>query len=123
MPDTFIVMAGGAIGAALRFHSTRWIAALTGSGWPTGTLAVNLVGGLAMGVLAGLLQKKGLADGWRLFLGVGILGGFTTFSAFSLEMMDLIEQGRWLGSAAYAGLSVAGSVLMLGLGLYLVRLT
>lgn len=122
MPDTFIVMAGGAIGAALRFHSTRWIAALTGTGWPTGTLAVNLIGGLAMGVLAGMLQKRGLADGWRLFFGVGILGGFTTFSAFSLETMELMQQGRWMDSAAYAGLSVAGSVLMLGLGLYLARM-
>lgn len=123
MPDTFIVMVGGAIGAALRFHSTRWIGGLLGMSWPAGTLAVNLIGGLAMGVLAGLLEKRGLAEGWRLFLGVGILGGFTTFSAFSLEMVDLIQQGRWMGSAAYAGLSVAGSVLMLGLGLYLVRLT
>jgi CrcB protein len=121
MPDTFLVMAGGAIGAASRFHIGRWVVALSGGGWPTGTLAVNLLGGLLMGVLAGLLHKRGLAEGWRLFLGVGILGGFTTFSAFSLEMMELIEQGRWLGSAAYAGLSVAGSVAMLAIGLYAVR--
>ena len=121
MPDTFLVMAGGAIGAASRFHIGRWVGALSGGGWPTGTLSVNLLGGLLMGVLAGLLHKRGLAEGWRLFLGVGILGGFTTFSAFSLEMMELIEQGRWLGSAAYAGLSVAGSVAMLAIGLYGVR--
>lgn len=122
MPDTFLVMAGGALGAAMRFHFVRWTDALTGAGWPAGTFMVNVTGGLLIGLLAGILQKKGLADGWRLFLGVGILGGFTTFSAFSLEMMDLIQQGRWMGSAAYAGLSVAGSVLMLGLGLYLARL-
>ncbi len=121
MPDTFVVMAGGAIGAALRFHIGRWIGAMIGSGWPAGTLAVNLIGGLLMGVLAGFLHKRGLAEGWRLFLGVGILGGFTTFSAFSLEMMDLLEQGRWMGSAAYAGFSVAGSVAMLALGLCAVR--
>lgn len=122
MPDTFLVMAGGAIGAGLRFHSTRWIGGLFGTSWPGGTLAVNLIGGLAMGVLAGMLQRKGLADGWRLFFGVGILGGFTTFSAFSLEMMVLIQNGRWIDGAAYAALSVAGSVLMLALGLHLVRL-
>jgi fluoride exporter len=86
-------------------------------------LAVNLIGGLAMGVLAGLMQKFDLAQGWKLFVGVGILGGFTTFSAFSLEMMTLLQDGRWASGAAYAGLSVAGSVMMLGLGLYLVRLT
>ena len=121
MPDTFLVMAGGAIGAASRFHIGRWVGALSGVGWPAGTLAVNLIGGLLMGVLAGVLHKRGLAEGWRLFLGVGVLGGFTTFSAFSLEMMDLIEQGRWLGSAAYAALSVAGSVAMLAIGLTAVR--
>jgi fluoride exporter len=121
MPDTILVMAGGAIGAALRFHIARWVGAISASGWPMGTLTVNLIGGLLMGVLAGYLHKRGLAEGWRLFFGVGLLGGFTTFSAFGLEMMDLIQQGRWMGSAAYAGMSVAGSVAMLALGLYAVR--
>lgn len=120
MPDTVLVMAGGAVGAALRFHTGRWIGAL-GGGWPVGTLAVNLLGGLAMGLLAGLLVKRGLVDGWRLLLGVGLLGGFTTFSAFSLEMVTLVQDGRWSAATAYAALSVVGSMAMLTVGLGLVR--
>lgn len=121
MPDTVLVMAGGAVGAALRFHTGRWIGALGGGGWPVGTLAVNLIGGLAMGLLAGLMVKKGLADGWRLLLGVGLLGGFTTFSAFSLEMVTLVQDGRWSAASAYAALSVFGSMAMLAIGMVVVR--
>ena len=121
MSDTVLVMAGGAIGAALRFHTGRWVGLLTGGGWPAGTLAVNLIGGLAMGLLAGLLVKKGLSDGWRLMLGVGLLGGFTTLSAFSLEMVTLVQEGRWSAACAYAALSVIGSMAMLALGLGMVR--
>lgn len=121
MSDTFLVMAGGAAGAALRFHVGRWVSAVSSGDWPMATLIVNLAGGLAMGVLAGLLARKGLSEGWRLLFGVGLLGGFTTFSAFSLEMMTMIEADRWAAAGGYALLSVAGSVAMLALGLTLVR--
>lgn len=121
MSDTFLVMAGGAIGAASRFHIGRLVGPFTGSGWPTATLAVNLIGGLAMGLLAGAMLRGGMADGWRLFFGVGLLGGFTTFSAFSLEMVQLIQAGRWIDGVGYALASVIGSVLFLGAGLWLVR--
>lgn len=121
MSDMFLVMAGGAAGAALRFHVGRWVSAFSSADWPMATLIVNLAGGLAMGVLAGLLARKGLSEGWRLLFGVGLLGGFTTFSAFSLEMMTMIEADRWAAAGGYALLSVAGSVAMLALGLTLVR--
>ncbi len=121
MSDTFLVMAGGAIGAASRFHIGRLIGPFTGNGWPVATLAVNLVGGLAMGLLAGAMLRGGFADGWRLFVGVGLLGGFTTFSAFSMEMMQMLQDGRWVDGVGYATVSVIGSVALLAAGLWLVR--
>jgi fluoride exporter len=121
MSDTILVMAGGAIGAASRFHISRLIGPFAGNGWPTATLAVNLVGGLAMGLLAGAMVRSGLADGWRLFVGVGLLGGFTTFSAFSMEMVQLLQDGRWVDGVGYAAVSVIGSMLLLAAGLWVVR--
>ena len=121
MSDTFLVMAGGAIGAASRFHIGRLIGPFTGSGWPTATLAVNLVGGLAMGLLAGAMLRGGMADGWRLFVGVGLLGGFTTFSAFSMEMVQLLQDGRWVDGVSYAVVSVIGSMILFAAGLWVVR--
>jgi fluoride exporter len=121
MSNTFLVMAGGAIGAASRFHIGRLIGPFAGSGWPVATLAINLVGGLAMGLLAGAMLRGGLADGWRLFVGVGLLGGFTTFSAFSMEMVQLLQDGRWADGIGYAVVSVIGSVALLAAGLWMVR--
>lgn len=121
MSDTFLVMAGGAIGAASRFHIGRLIGPFSTAGWPTATLAVNLIGAAAMGLLAGAMLRTGMADGWRLFVGVGVLGGFTTFSAFSMEMVQLLQDGRWVDGIGYAAVSVIGSVLLLAAGLWLVR--
>lgn len=116
-------MAGGAIGAGLRFLLGRFTLHQFGPGFPWGTLTVNLAGGLAMGLLAGLLARFGTGgEGWRLFVGVGILGGFTTFSAFSLETANMIERGAIGLAAGYALVSVIGSVLALFAGLWLVRM-
>ena len=122
MEQTFAVMAGGAIGAALRFH-TGLVATRIGSAswWPAGTLSVNLIGALAMGLLAGAAMRTPLSDGWRLFLGTGLLGGFTTFSAFSLELFRLLEQQDWAAAAAYAALSVGGTVALVAAGFALAR--
>lgn len=120
MQSLFLVMAGGATGAALRYGLSLWLAA-PGNAWPWATLLANCAGGLAMGLLAGVLASRGLADGWRLLLGVGLLGGFTTFSAFSLEMVEMIAGGRMLAALAYALASVAGSVLLLWVGLTITR--
>lgn len=123
MPHLFLVMAGGAIGAGLRFLLGRWTLHLFGPGFPWGTLSANIAGGLAMGVLAGLLARFGAgSEGWRLFLGVGILGGFTTFSAFSLETANMIERGAMGLAAGYALVSVIASVAALFVGLWLVRI-
>lgn len=122
MNATLLVMAGGALGAGARYQLGRLLFHWSGPGFPYGTLAANLAGGLLMGVLAGVLARSSFADEpWRLFIGVGLLGGFTTFSAFSLEVMNMIERGNFAMAAGYALLSVCGSVLALFGGLLAVR--
>jgi CrcB protein len=112
-------MAGGAIGAAARYLAASSLG-LRG-GWPLGTFVVNLVGGFLMGLLAALVLKGSASETTRLFIGVGILGGFTTFSAFSLEGFQMIERGQWGLAALYAGASVIGSIAALAIGFGLVR--
>lgn len=122
MQSTLFVMAGGALGAAMRFQLGRLAIRLFGPGWPWGTFAANILGGLLMGVLVGILARTGGGENWRLFVGVGLLGGFTTFSSFSLEAVNMIERGDWSGAAIYVGASAAGAILALFAGLWLVRL-
>lgn len=106
MYSTILVMSGGAIGAGLRFGLSRALP-YTGQGWPWSTFAANILGGLAMGVLAAwVLRGDNSAEPLRLFVGVGVLGGFTTFSAFSLEMVKMIEQGQTGLATGYALASV-----------------
>lgn len=119
--NLLLVMSGGAVGAGARYLVGRAALAAFGSGYPWGTLAVNLGGGLAMGLLAGMVARESLGEPWQLLLGVGVLGGFTTFSAFSLEMAAMVERGALAGALGYALLSVAGSLLALFAGLYAVR--
>jgi CrcB protein len=123
MPPLFLVMIGGAIGAGFRFHIGNVALRNMGPNFPWGTWIINLLGGLLMGVLAGTLAKGPALQGepLRLFLGVGVLGGFTTFSAFSLETANMLIRGDHVQAAAYAVSSVAGSVLMLFVGLLLTR--
>ena len=117
------VALGGALGASLRHGANVLALKALGPGWPWGTVFVNLAGGLAMGLLVGWLAFRGEAGAqtWRLFLGVGLLGGFTTFSAFALDAMVMIERKAFASAALYMGVSVAGAVLALGLGLMLAR--
>lgn len=122
MPQLFLVMAGGAIGAGMRFLLERFTLHHLGPAFPCGTLTANIAGSLAMGILAGLLARFSAGgEGWRLFVGVGILGGFTTFSAFSLETTTMIQRGALGMATGYALLSVIGSLAALFVGLWLVR--
>ena len=114
-------MLGGALGAGARFLVGRAALGWAGPDLPWGTLAVNLLGGLLMGLLAGVLARHGAGEGWRLFGGVGVLGGFTTFSAFSLDIITMVERGQPALALGYALLSVIGAVLALFAGLQLVR--
>jgi len=117
-----LVMIGGAIGAAFRFHISTVALRQLGTAFPYGTWLVNLLGGLLMGVLPGVVARAPIdGEPLRLFLGVGVLGGFTTFSAFSLETFNMLTRGEYLMATAYAVSSVAGSVLMLFLGVGLSR--
>ena len=119
MNPIFSVMAGGALGAAARYLASLALAAR--GGFPYATLAVNLLGGFAMGVLAALVLRGVASESLRLFVGVGILGGFTTFSAFSLESFQMIQRGQIAVASGYAIASVIGSIAALALGFAVVR--
>lgn len=105
------VAAGGALGSVARYLSMVLIGQTVGMGFPWGTLFVNIVGSAIMGVLAelGALAWQPAPD-LKLFLTVGILGGFTTFSTFSLDVALLVERHSWPLAALYVGLSVTLSV-------------
>lgn len=121
MQAYLLIALGGGIGAVSR-HGLGQVALRTfGPGFPVGTLAANVVGGLLMGLLAGWLATKDGGNNLRLFLGVGLLGGFTTFSAFSLDAWLMLEKGRYGSFAAYVGGSVILAILALAMGLILAR--
>ncbi len=124
MPTVILwVAAGGAIGASLRFLVVRWAGHALGLAFPYGTLIVNVAGSLVMGVAAVMMMERFPGSWGRLspFLMTGILGGFTTFSAFSLDALFLIERGRNLAAVSYIGGSVMLSILGLWAGLALAR--
>ena len=123
MVALLLVMAGGAVGSGARYLTGRAAFAAFGPHYPFGTLAVNLLGGFAMGVLAGLLARLPVpGENWRLLLGVGVLGGYTTFSSFSLELVTMLQRGDWPLALGYALISVIGAVAALFAGLMLARI-
>ena len=120
MKSLILVMIGGGVGAGLRHLLGRWLAqASVASGWPWGTFAVNILGGLGMGLLIGWLAHsgRGVDHDLRLLLGVGLLGGFTTFSAFSLEMALMMQRGEMTMAFGYAAASVVIALLAVFAGL------
>jgi CrcB protein len=134
-PPTFLtsslyVALGGGAGSWLRYMIGRlWIGAIgpvAASAFPWATLTVNILGSFAMGALAGWLARHGGADagggeGWRLLLGVGLLGGFTTFSAFSLELGTFIQRGSLATAALYMLVSLVAGIAGLFAGLVVMR--
>ena len=117
-----IVFIGAGIGGALRHGVNSVSARLLGNEFPWGTLAVNILGSLVMGLLAGYFAFKGeAAQAWRLFLTTGILGGFTTFSAFSLDTALLYERGANATMILYVAGSVVLSIVAVFVGLALMR--
>ena len=123
MNGFLLVALGGAVGASLR-HGVGLVAVRhLPLGWPWGTGFVNIAGSLAMGLLAGWLALKaeGASQEARLFLATGVLGGFTTFSAFSLEVANMLRAGETLKAGLYAGLSVLLGVSALFIGLWMAR--
>ena len=126
MTASLLVAAGGALGSWLRFCVGRvWVSALgpvRASGFPWSTLTVNVVGSLAMGLVVGWLARSGNSgEATRLLAAVGVLGGFTTFSSFSLEVVSLIQRAQPGPAALYVAISLAAGFLSLWFGLLLMR--
>jgi fluoride exporter len=122
VPIVLWVAAGGAIGAAMRYGVNVWSGRTFGSDFPWHTLIVNVLGCLAMGVLIELFALRLSANTeTRAFLTTGVLGGFTTFSAFSLDFALLVERKAYANAAFYASSSVILSLLAVFAGLAVVR--
>ena len=121
MFDLFLVAVGGAIGAGIRHLTNIGALRLVGANYPWGTMAINIVGSFAMGLFIATLMRRGGSNEVRLFVATGILGGFTTFSAFSLDFATLWERGATLPAFGYALASVLGAIFALFVGLWLAR--
>jgi CrcB protein len=118
-----IVFVGAGLGGAFRLGVNQAAARLLGLAFPFGTLAVNIVGSLVMGLLTEyFVLRSGLSHELRLFLTTGILGGFTTFSTFSWDTVALWERGHWATSLIYVALSILLSMGALIVGLTIIRL-
>ena len=122
MKMILMVAMGGAIGSSFRYlvgvAATRFL----GIGFPWGTMIVNITGSFIMGVLIALLALRfSVGNEVRAFLAIGVLGGFTTFSSFALDVVSLYEKKQYFASMGYISISVMGSILALFLGLFVVR--
>jgi fluoride exporter len=116
-----LVGAGSFIGGICRYLLSTLIHSKTPSGFPYGTLVVNLAGCLLIGILYGVFEKTDISTGWRLFMVTGLLGGFTTFSAFSIETFSLLKSGHAALAVLYILLSVAGGVGLSFIGAWIIK--
>lgn len=122
MLQLLTIAGGGALGAVLRFGMSSYIYRLLGRDFPYGTLAVNLVGSLVMGILFILFVERGLVSAeWRSAIIIGFLGAFTTFSTFSIETLMLVESGELSRAALNVVLSVTLCLAATWLGLVMGR--
>lgn len=122
MMQIVAIAGGGAVGALMRFWVAGWVYGLLGRGFPWGTLVVNVSGSLVMGLLYVLLvERMNVAPEWRALLLVGFLGAFTTFSTFSLETLNLIEDGQLLRAMMNVLLSVVLCIAAAWVGMVLGR--
>jgi CrcB protein len=107
MTRVLAIAAGGAVGSVLRYWMSAWVHSFAGRGFPYGTLAVNVLGCLLMGFLFALFVERLSSDSAvRAGILIGVLGGFTTFSSFSIETFNLLEDGLWLKAGINAGASL-----------------
>lgn len=117
------VAMGGALGAAARYALVRVTDSQAGSGFPVGHFVANIIGSILIGILIVMLATRADAQWLRLFLITGVLGAFTTFSAFSLDTINLLERGQWLLASGYVVASVALCIGGCALGMLVGRLT
>jgi len=117
-----VVFVGAGIGGTIRHGMNIWVARLMGTHFPWHTLVINITGSLVMGLVAGWFIEHNEDGHLRLFLATGILGGYTTFSAFSLDAVLLWQRHEHLLAALYIGGSVVGAVVGLAVGLWIVKL-
>ena len=124
MQNVLLVALGSALGGVARYMVTGWISARMVPTFPWGTLTVNILGSALIGLIAGLgdAGRVGLPTESRTFLMIGLLGGFTTFSSFSLETLRLLHDGAWLRAAGNVGASVLLCLAGVALGYRLARL-
>ena len=111
---------GSFIGGALRYLISLMMSSKS-EGFPVGTLAVNIFGCFVIGIVLGFADKEAISQDWKIFLTTGILGGFTTFSAFSYETVALLREGDFWNALAYVAASVVGGLIVTYLGVSLVR--
>jgi CrcB protein len=122
MTHILLVATGGAFGSVLRYLVGLWTLRSFGPSFPWGTLIVNVTGSFLIGVFAEVIARKlGASAEMRVFLITGILGGYTTFSAFSLDAITLMERGEMITAAIYVGSSVLLSAIAVFAGLALMR--
>jgi len=122
MKTVMAIALGGALGAVARHFISHWSVVALGNGFPWGTLTVNVVGCFALGVVVEAMALVwSPAAEWRAFLTVGVLGAFTTFSAFALDISILHERGEMLQAILYVTVSVAGSIAAIFAGMSLTR--
>lgn len=122
MMQWLAIALGGALGSVLRFAAVGYLTPLLSYRFPLGTFVVNLLGSLLIGVAYVLLvEKTSLPVEWRLFFITGVLGGFTTFSAFSLEILQLWQEGHVFNALAYASSSVILGLLFAFVGMALAQ--
>jgi CrcB protein len=117
-----LIGSGGFIGSIFRYLISQSVQNKFLSSFPYGTMSVNIIGSLLIGVVYGLVEKGNLSPEARLFLATGILGGFTTFSAFTLDALNLLQEGLWLESISYILLSVVLGVVSAFLGIFIIKL-
>jgi fluoride exporter len=116
------IACGGAFGAVLRYTASSWVYSLLGKGFPYGTLFVNVMGSLLIGLLSVyLLDRAAVSAEWRAAILVGVLGSFTTFSTFSLETLNLLEQGELVTASVNMLASVSICVLAVWFGVAIGR--
>ena len=106
-----VIFVGAGLGGVARYAVSQWVQAKAGAEFPYGTLLVNVTGSLVLAFLYATLEGTPAAPEWRAFFGIGVIGGYTTFSTFSYETVRLLQDGDWARAVWYAAASVILSLV------------